>query len=386
MYVFQIEIIKVIYGIWTLDLLRYIVPPFCVSEKLKLVHIFYLQWLSIIFPYFLIATTWLLIHLHSRDCKVVVWMWNKLRGIILKHFKVKRNSDRTVVNAFATFFFLTFVKISLFLLTSAVPLIVFQVNNFNHSTSHRIKSYISEDYTSAENLVILVATVGIYPFTILSPIIIIALYPLQPFRKLLLKCCCRRFICTLNCFTEKFYSCYRDGLDGGRDMRSFASVHFITALFLFVVWSMSYSFIVLASTLGGCSLLIAIVRPYKKRHMVVIESLILANGAFVLATSANASTSYQIVSQISATFPALGFIIFIFFKISKKPCLKLYPKLTEKMSILTVRQCVNSCLKRGHNQEENVQEVEDNEVEIQLPDRVVHPEDYERVETINTAY
>ena len=29
----------------------------------------------------------------------------------------------------------------------------------------------------------------------------------------------------LNIFVEKFYTCYRDGLSGGRDMRSFSGLY-----------------------------------------------------------------------------------------------------------------------------------------------------------------
>ena len=50
------------------------------------------------------------------------------------------------------------------------------------------------------------------------------LLPVRAFKGLLFKCCqCMDFI---NFFVEKFYSCYRDGLDGGRGMRSFASLYF----------------------------------------------------------------------------------------------------------------------------------------------------------------
>ena len=40
----------------------------------------------------------------------------------------------------------------------------------------------------------------------------------------------------LNCFVlfvETFYGCYRNGLDGGKDMRSFADLHFVLRGMLF---------------------------------------------------------------------------------------------------------------------------------------------------------
>ena len=131
-----IKVIDLLYGIWTLDFFRYVVPPFCVSSRLEPVHIFYLQGLSTIFPYFLIAITWILINLHSCDCKIVVWMWKKFDGVILKHFDVKINSNGTVVDAFAAFFLLTFVKLFSILLIPLTPVSTFlvtqQLTQFTH--------------------------------------------------------------------------------------------------------------------------------------------------------------------------------------------------------------------------------------------------------------
>lgn len=56
---------------------------------------------------------------------------------------------------------------------------------------------------------------------------LLALYPFKTFRRLLRKL---RLIghhrATIHLFVKKFYSCYRDGLNGGKDMRRFASLYF----------------------------------------------------------------------------------------------------------------------------------------------------------------
>jgi hypothetical protein len=58
---------------------------------------------------------------------------------------------------------------------------------------------------------------------------------LVSYRILLFKCGHgNRLMTAINIFVDKFYSCYNilywDGLDGGRDMRSFVSVHFFLRL------------------------------------------------------------------------------------------------------------------------------------------------------------
>ena len=71
---------------------------------------------------------------------------------------------------------------------------------------------------SSEHLAFAIPAVFI--FNIL-PTFLLLLYPIGMFRVCLSKC--RLDGIALGIFVERFYSCYRDGLDGGRDMRSFAA-------------------------------------------------------------------------------------------------------------------------------------------------------------------
>ena len=375
------KLISLLYGIWTLDFFRFAIPPYCVSPKLTSIHIIYLQSVSTFFPYVLIAITWLLIKLHSNDCKVVVWMWKKLDIVILKHIKVQRNSGRTVIDAFATFFLLSFVKLFTTILLPLLPLRLLKVNSYNISRSQTIHSFVDSgtSYASGANLAAVVASSGIVLLVLFPPVFIIALYPIKTFRNLMLKCCHRRFICTLNFFVDKYHSCYKDGLDGGKDMRSFASVYFFMTILMYAVWIITHRYLSLAIVAGGYGFMIAIVQPYKKQYMTVIDSLLLANFALVTAMF----TDFLVLSQICAVLPVVGLAIFICFRLSKKPSIKLYQIVKEKSAPLklSLQIRINNTTRNRHNQGENGPQDENNEAELQLPDRVVHPEIYEQEET-----
>ena len=378
------KVIALLYGIWTLDFFRYAIPPFCVSSKLTTIHIIYLQSISTFFPYVLIAITWLLIKLHSNECKVVVWMWKKLDKVILKYIKVQRNSGRTVIDAFATFFLLSFAKLSVTLLLLLLPFTMTKVSSYNMSRSQTIHSFVDSrtNYASGVNIAAVLVSSGIFLFAFLLPVFIVALYPIRTFRNLMLKCCHRRFICTLNIFVDKYHSCYKDGLDGGKDMRSFASVYFVITILAYTVWLISNRFVSVAIIIGGYGFMIAIVQPYKKKYMTVIDSLLLANSALVTVVFKD----FLVFSQICAVLPALGMAIFICFRLSKKPSLKLYQIVKEKSAPLklSLQIRINSITRNQHTQGENGPQDENNEAELQLPDRVVHPEIYEQQE--ETAY
>jgi hypothetical protein len=80
---------------------------------------------------------------------------------------------------------------------------------------------------------------------------------------------------------EKFYSCYRDGLDGGKDLRSFVCLPFLLRLSV-LIGALTPTFVTFGFfhflVSGGTSLLIAIiiVQPNKRTYMNTINSLIFA--------------------------------------------------------------------------------------------------------------
>ena len=109
-------------------------------------------------------------------------------------------------------------------------------------------------------------------FNLLLPLLLVV-YPIKIFQLCLSKCHLNSI--ALNIFVEKMQGCYRNGLDGGWDMRSFSGFYFFLRMIVFVVayliqyiakhhvsgW---YSAGVL---LHVATLTIALVQPYKKPFM-----------------------------------------------------------------------------------------------------------------------
>ena len=374
------------YGIWTLDFFRYAIPPFCISPNLEIIHVLYLQSVSTIFPLILIATTWICIKLHSRDYKIVVWLWQLLnRVLIFKHINVKWNSSRTVVDAFATFFLLLFSKVTLILLLPLYPYRIYNLNNVDLSSSVTYTSLTDPrvNFVSKEHLPFAIISIAIFLFTVLPLVVLLALYPIQSFRSLLFKCLPKRSIGPLNILVEKFYSCYRDGLDGGRDMRSLASLYFFLVLFAYTILPINgLGYFLVATLFGGCSLFITSIQPYKKKYMSVIDSLILANMALLSAALDIYTTPFlEIVVEISYLIPALGLLSFVLYKLLKKPLKPVFALIKQKLPQVKSRLLLICC--NGHvgdRARDEEQGTTNNDCDdIQLPDRVEHPEHYNNV-------
>ena len=57
----------------SLDFFRFVIPPFCISDRLTNLHVLTMEYLVALFPLFLTALAYIIIQLHARDCRVLVF-------------------------------------------------------------------------------------------------------------------------------------------------------------------------------------------------------------------------------------------------------------------------------------------------------------------------
>ena len=274
--IYFLKTITSLYGIWNLDFFRYLVPPFCISPQLKLLHVFFLYYISAFYPLYLIGITWTCIELHSRNFKPITWIWNHIRRCSCSRRKAM-DSKNTIIDVFATFFLLSYTK----LLYTSLYLLIY-ANITRNGLPFKVAAGLdaSVEYFSKEHAPFALFALVILIGPVILPVILLSFYPVRCFRSLLEKCkVSGHSKAAVNLFVEKFYSCYRDGLDGGKDMRCFVFLPFFLRLAIFVGLTLPTLFAFLCFhflLFGGSSLLIAIVQPYKQVYMNVIDALTLA--------------------------------------------------------------------------------------------------------------
>lgn len=375
-----LDVLTTIYGIWNLDFFRYIIPPFCISPNLKGIHITFMYYVSAFYPLCLIAISWLIIALSHKNGKTTGWLQQLIKRF-LKHTSTKLDAKNTMIDVFATIFLLCYAKLVFTCLRVLSYRVTFNINNSSTHEIFTVKSDPTVVFFSREHLPFAMISIVIF-FVVLLPMpLLLALFPVPSFRLLLFKLKFASYpIAALNTFLDKFYSCYRDGLDGGKDMRSLVSMHFFLRLICNffnvdqVLVSVSFTIVIFLYT--ASSLLIAIVRPYKKTYMNVTDTLILINLALISVVlnsysgqkNHNSATSifYLISGSILCTIPLLGMFGVILYKTIKK------------FKCLCKGRAVNNQI------EEEVTETEvsvSHEVSIvsidpDLPDRMLHPEQY----------
>ena len=283
---FLLKLNLFLYGPWNLDLFRSVLPPFCVISGLNFKYAAVLGYVSVLYPLFLIFLTWVCIELHGRGFKPIVCL------LILFHKclgKLKQDcgGKRDVVDVFSAFFVLSYSRLmyqsSLFLECSKVV----SLNTHGHWGGLKYIFDYDSSITCGSSKYIAIAVVAalsLFIFNIL-PALLIILYPFKVVRFCLSKC--KLDTLYLSTFMDKFYGCYRDGLRGGRDMRSFAGVYFLLRFLPFLyypckLYKIPFSFgSYLVLIFLSATLLIAIARPYKESYMNVFDTLLLGHITFM---------------------------------------------------------------------------------------------------------
>ena len=173
-------------------------------------------------------------------------------------------------------------------------------------------------------------------------------------------------------------------MGGGRDMRSLASMYFILrviAILIFQVTSLNTSLTFAVVLYAGYGTVIALVRPYKKTYMNVIDTLIIENLALLaliaekyLFEDSNSSLAlfYAVILSIFSFLPLLGLTVFIAYRIFKR----IWPWAMREPYPFRLYYAVHSNKPTaGIAQQDNVDDSEQ-----ELPDRVLHPQEYNMIE------
>lgn len=285
----DMKIVHVLYGMLNLDFFQLVLPPFCISSQLKSIHIALFGYIAVLYPMFLIFLTWFCIELHARNFALLVWLWRPFhRCFVGLRRKCDTRSD--IVDVFVTFFLLSYCRC----MQQTMMILTKQgITNYDEegkyvSTYHRAVVDLSITYGSIiQPLFIIPSAIIFLTFNVLPPLLLIV-YPIRAFRSCLSKCHIN-FI-ALHMFVEKINGCYRDGLDGKRDMRSFSGLYFFLRIVVYMTAYISHKLLYPPKSLSLkgiwfptatvfmiTALAIVFIKPYKIAYKNYLDALLLSN-------------------------------------------------------------------------------------------------------------
>ena len=379
----MLKILITFYGVWNLDFFHLVIPPFCLSENITTLHALALQYLPAFYPLLLIIVTYILIELHDRNVRVLVWMWRPFHRCLAPFQRSLRwNPKESIVSTFATFLILAYNKLAI---VSTKLLINSKVTDIRGNSSQFLMLAPTVPYFGREHLPFaILAIVVLSTFIALPPLLLIA-YPTITFQKML--GCLKIRWPALHIFADVFQGCYKNRTDGKYDYRYFAAFYFILRIILQLIsllvnifhqtligplewalsgWALSTTVLIIGS------LLFALLRPYKKNWLNILDSVILALlGLGTLWVLYNVETKGKWIQLIGfiAAVPLMYFVMYVAYKLLS--WLEILQKCQQKS-----RSICQTLQQRWRGHHFRQQELCD---EGQLPDRMENPCEYQQL-------
>ena len=308
------KLLLTLYGVFNLDFFRHTLPPFCISTHLTPLQRVFLGYISAFYPLILIFLTWFCIKLHNNNFKTIVVLWRPFHRCFVQARK-GWNTRNDLINVFASFLLLSNCKIiyQTLLVSGTTMRHDFSMRALYLSWSYVLGADISIPISSVEYIVSTTfASLVTCVFNVI-PLLLLVLYPVRIFRKVLSKC--RLDGLGPMIFVEKFHSSYRDGLNGGKDMRSFSGLYFllqavvltgplvVNDLLDFEQWFLH------GTCFSVVALVIALCRPYKKMINNISDALLLFHMA-VIGYILSSDTESEFFVPFMQTLLLIPFVVF----------------------------------------------------------------------------
>ena len=273
--------------IWNLDMFRYVVPGFCLDERLTNIDAILLELVTALYPLLLIFLTFILIEMHASNIRVVVYLWKPFHRCFTS---VRRAWDprSSVTNAFATFLLLSSFKVC-FITTNIISNTKLVLQN-----GTKLDPALYNDpavlFRNVHRQTFFASLMLLNILLVILPIFILCLYPTKLWRRLAQKVVPTRMTNAINLFMECFQGHYKNGTTGTYDYRFVSCFGFALRLIAGLFMADHYSrgrdengpMTSLGVILIATSMFYAHVKPCKKQYMNMTESLLYCTAGLLL--------------------------------------------------------------------------------------------------------
>ena len=268
-----------VYGIWNLDFFRTVYFPFCLHPSLSTLQVMSLDYIIAAYPLAMIILVYALVELYSRDCRPVVLMWKPFHHLFAC-FRHQMNIRTSLVDAFGTFFSLSYVKM---LSTTADILTVSAVYDGGDAKSYHMFYDGTMSLLGEKHIPLFVTALLVFSVCNIFPLVVIIFYSF-PKILTLLDCFPVPLKNAIYPFMDNILGCYRDGTNGTTNCRYFALVYQVARIlvFLILIFTMSISSYSLFGYLFIITgMLVAVIRPYKTSAYNVVDTILVLSLSLV---------------------------------------------------------------------------------------------------------
>ena len=249
------------YSYWNLDILRIVLPNVCLN--VSTLQALAMDYLVALYPYVLILFSYFTIELYDRKCPCVVVMWKPFHKV-LSLFRKKWHFRTSVIDSFATFFFLSYIKIISVSTDILMPTYIYQLSSDNYTLGVYYTPTV--DYFGQEHLPYAVLAITLLVLFVLIPILSLLFYPFQLFQKFLSVLPFNWHF--LRAFVDSYQGCFKDGTEPGTfDCRWFSTLTLLLQPIAFIIYGLAKSMMFFAYAiviLAICVIILINIQPFKK--------------------------------------------------------------------------------------------------------------------------
>ena len=313
-----------LYGFLNLNIFHGLIPRFCLTNHLSTLQAFALNYVIAFYPLVVIVFLYICIRLHAYNFRPVIYCWKPFLKCFLR-FRRSVDPKTSVIDAFATFLLLSYVRLMYIVGTFLTPVHLFNGQGQKLNTSV-FAFNASIHFFQAEHLPLALLSIIVLLTVIAVPPIVLTFYQAAFFRKCLTRC--KMNSQALRTLVEAFQGCYKDGTNGTRDCRYFAGLYFFLRIIVFLVYFSSGTGLGLINIVIGSAfifwwvaLLFAFVQPYKIHLYNVVDTVLFALIGtlsilimiifYIIRHTGHPSFSLLILIDVLYTLPLLYFIVFI---------------------------------------------------------------------------
>ena len=261
-------------GVWNLDFFRLVYTPFCLHPQATNLQVLALDYLPAVYPLLLIGLSYLLVLLYDHNVRAVVCLCKPFVTLLVR-FRRQWNIRSSLVDAFATFLLLSYVKI---LSVSVDLLLPVPLYGQNDQQQHQFYLFNQGNvaYFSSQHLpYACLAIFFLFTFTLL-PMSLLFLYPCSWFQVCLNRtgCSCQ----SLHIFMDSFQGHFKNGTNDTRDFRYFSALYLLlrglvyaSTVLAYLIYSYTYTSVLLTVFTA----LVAITRPHSTFRYTISDTFFL---------------------------------------------------------------------------------------------------------------
>ena len=281
------KVLLSLYGIWNLDFFRPFYSDLCLG--IGILPTLALDYVIAVYPLLLMIISYLLIVLYDRNYRVVTIMWRPFQ-LLFSLFRRNWNIRTSVIDAYSTFFLLSFVKFLSVSFDLLVPIRIYNLSGDHYNSTLALYYAGDIEYFGKEHFPYGILAIALMCVFVILPTVTLALYQIAFFQKFLNLFPFRWYI--LHTFVDSFQGCYKNGTEPGtHDCRWFSAAYLVLRCIGFLLYGMSLNSAFFPSFLlfmFSFILLLVLVQPYKTTslgHLKTNIVFLIIISMFVAATS-----------------------------------------------------------------------------------------------------